>query len=360
MPFITNSSKNQFTNQVTDDSNQLKYLQLARNDLAYQKTERNSVPFIDITANESDATTKEVFSSNDHFINDQQDKNVRNDITPDRKKQKFDCSSIDSEENNLDEFTLKITYDDTEPHSSPADIIPTSSIENIGPVNCVICKKKVIFKNKFKHAIKHYPDFLPEESLQRSPDIFSVFICSYNYCKFRCSKAQIMQEHYASAHGELEKYLNKTGKKLSDIYLTKTSKASLPKKRRISNDTSDNAQEQNSLKTIESQNVVNLDDFEESSIDDSSQEILPSDIRHEKEPTNIDLNETEEGAINVLENKTKDTPSSMINSGYSPISSDGFSDEEPKASIEPNLDKYVQISYPEIDTEAETDHEDII
>ena len=362
VPLITTSSNNQYMNRSTDDSTQ----SANRSNQTYCKTVRKSLPHTKTVKQnlEADNVQEGNSTSDNNFCNNKQNEHLMDDILPSkRKKGKVKETSNGNKVNQSDDFTLEITIDDT--ISPPTISSPAPSMENVGYFTCVTCQKKVTSKNRIKHAIQHYPDFLPAESFKRSHDDSSPLICSHKDCKFRCLKDLIMREHYAIIHGKLEKYLNEKGKTLSDIYSTRKATAPITKKRRISTISSDNDLEINPFsidQNNQTQNVADMNPLAQSTLNSNS-DSLPSNISQKIEVTKEDVNQTFESI--ELANNSKNTPSLVMPSAYSPISSDGFSDVDESnrnktiSSIEPSLDRYVPISYPEIDTEAETDLEDI-
>ena len=355
VPSIPNCSKNDSTYQskstVIDQGPSL----LPQNSL---KNTPNTLKRI----HETIISLEDDSSSGDNSNHDNQSIETKDSTKPSfyQKKQRIERTpSRDSQESSSANFENEIPIEDTE--SLPTtDISPVPSIENFGTFTCITCKKKIKSKNKIIHAVQHCPGFFPLDSLQRTSDNSRDFVCSYNDCKLRCSKALRMQQHYATDHGELEKYLKKDGRTLSDLYLTKR-----PRRRPgISSPSSNNPPEKNALRTIktnQTKNHTNLDPLSNPT-PDTSHALIPSDINSEIEVTKEIINEiTVEDDVQLkIHNKTQ----SEFHPGYSPISSDAFSDQEemngkaPKTSEQFSSNQFVPITYPEIDTEAETDKED--
>ena len=362
VPFITNSSNNQNKNQSNVDSIQSQTNLYANgNNQTYRKTVRKSFCHTKPVKRNLEAGSVlegNNYPSNNDFSNNEQNRHLTDDImSSEPKERNIGGTSNDGKVNQSDDFILEITIDDTTP--PPTIYSPASSKENVGQFTCTACQKNVTSKNRIKHAIQHYPNCLPAESLKRSHDDSSLIICLHNDCKFRCSKDLVMQEHYAIIHGKLEKYLNDKGKSLSDLYSTRKIAEPITKKRRITRISSDNDLEINPFSIIQDNQTQRV-----TYMNPSAQSTLNSNINQKTEVTK-DVNQTSEEERIEQANNSNNTLCCEIASAYSPISSDGFSDVDESnrnrtiSSIEPRLDRYVPISYPEIDTEAETDLEDI-
>ena len=250
------------------------------------------------------------------------------------------------------------------PGSSRNDISPTSSIENFGSFKCNICSKKVKSTSRVKHAVKHYPDFIPDELIKKSNMNLDKFVCQIKDCNHNCLEVLHMKQHYAIAHGELEKNLNKKGKTIFDLYLTKKPRAS--KKFRSSSTTNLISHQNHALKPIslnqlesETNSQVNLEKSLEPAEDLPS--LKPQTLKdcgtHVKDDTNVKPGINDEGKSD-LEVK--------LRLELSDISNDAFFDEEDSNSTQlqvpdrPNLQDCGINLYAEIDTEAETDVEDAI
>ena len=247
------------------------------------------------------------------------------------------------------------------------DVSPTSSIENVGIFTCITCRKKVKSKSKATHAVKHYLNLFPDESIQRSIDNYEHFSCSREGCTFTCSTVLDMKHHYAITHGELEKHLKKSEKTLSDLYLTKKPKASnkLRTLRQLYTTPQNHA-----LKTV-SLNQVDPDGANDQLLMNKCLGTQEQKIGGNVNQNKL-VNKASKMKVSGDENITQETqPVQTLDLELtlccSPISSDSLCGEEERNNqqIQTSQESIPEHEsnknlYPEIDTEAETDKEDAI
>ena len=105
----------------------------------------------------------------------------------------------------------------------------TSEIENVSLYTCMQCRKKVRSKGKLEHAVKHYQHIFltdPINSSDNSHSNIDELICTKPGCGYNYKSTVDLARHCGIDHGGLENHLKKIGKTLADLYRTKKPKSS--------------------------------------------------------------------------------------------------------------------------------------
>ena len=249
----------------------------------------------------------------------------------------------------------------------------TSEIENVSLYTCMQCRKKVRSKGKLEHAVKHYQHIFltdPINSSDNSHSNIDELICTKPGCGYNYKSTVDLARHCGIDHGGLEDHLKKIGKTLADLYMTKKPKSSNVSRGKNGIDmTSDHNHASNKININRKDSKIipkgakhkNLKTTE--AIFDGD---TPVQTQHFGDRTST-LGPSKGKSLDPKE--AKDVESDLeikLSLCVSDISSDSLYDPDDNIDLGLQIPKGLRparnsnIASTEIDTEAETDKEDVI